>query len=308
MGPSKDIAIIVPAYNSSSTVKETLESIQAQQSGLDRVFCVALADDCSSDDTSAVARSCWHSDVPLQLLRNAVNKGERTTVNETANALPAEVQWFFILHADDLAKPNWLEVMLRGIDHASARTASFTASYDVLFPDGRVIEGENFGEARKVIVEGTPESVRDTLIRGCWFKISSCAMRVSAFRELGGFLPDMPQLGDWEFVLRMLRTGWTIEYIPLCISVYRQSATSVSSRSFREHRDVKEALIILARFREFLPPRDMATRHVQYFYTLARRAAASVVRGDMERLRSSSLLSLKVADSLRRNYFGSRQR
>src|SRR5262245_37656411 len=116
---AKDIAIVVPAYNAAATVRETLESIQAQQSGLDeRVCCVALADDCSRDDTSSVAQSVWKSAVPLKLLRNVVNKGERATVNETVKALPPEVRWFFILHADDLAKPNWLEVMLRGTDQA----------------------------------------------------------------------------------------------------------------------------------------------------------------------------------------------
>jgi GT2 family glycosyltransferase len=297
----QDIAIIVPAFNAAATVRETLESIQRQQSGLDRVVAVALADDRSTDNTASIAEACWTSATPLRILRNAVNKGERTTVNETVDALSGDIAWFFILHADDIAKPNWLEVLLRGIDQAGPKTASFTASYDVLFPDGRIETGENFGEARKVVIEGTPASIRDTLIRGCWFKISSCAIRVSAFRELGGFQPDMPQLGDWEFVLRLFRAGWTIEYIPMCLSVYRQSAQSVSSTSFREHRDVKEALLILDQFKEFLPRPDMAKRHAHYLHILARRAAASIVRGDFNRLRTSSAMSARVASSLCRN-------
>jgi GT2 family glycosyltransferase len=305
MAPRKDIAILVPAYNASSTIRETLESIQAQQASLDRVLCVVVADDHSADDTVEVAKACWKSNVPLKVVRNLVNKGERTTTNETVASLPDQVEWFFILHADDLARPNWLEVMVRGIDQAVERTASLTASYDVLFPDGRIVEGENLGEAARVFVDGTPASIRDTLKRGCWFKISSCAIRVRAFREVGGFLPDMPQLGDWDFVLRLMRAGWAIEYIPLCLSVYRQSAQSVSSKSFREHRDVKEALIILEKFREYLPAGDMAKRHVHYLGLLARRAAASLVRRDMQRLRSSGVLSVKVADSMRKSYFRS---
>ncbi|HML16092.1 MAG TPA: glycosyltransferase family 2 protein [Bryobacteraceae bacterium] len=294
----KDKAIIVPAYNASSTIRETLESIQLQQSGLDRVSCIVVADDHSIDDTATVAHSCWKSNVPLVVSRNSENKGERATVNAAVDALPENVDWFFILHADDIAKPNWLEVILRGIDHAPPRTASFTASYDVLFPDGRVEQGENLGEARKVLIEGTPLSIRDTLKRGCWFKISSCAIRVSAFRDVGKFMPNMPQLGDWEFVLRVLRAGLTIEYIPLCLSVYRQTAQGVSSKSFREHRDVKEALVILDQFRDFLPFRDMATRHLYYLRTLARRAGASVVRGDVQRLKTAITVGIHVAASL----------
>jgi len=306
LAQEKDIAIIVPAYNASDTIRETLESIQTQQSGLDRVSCVVLADDHSSDDTTAVARSCWTSQVPLKLSRNSKNNGERTTVNDAVKALSDTVNWFFILHADDLAKPNWLEVMLRAIDRAPTRTVSFTASYDVLFPDGRIIEGDNSGEARKVVIEGTPLNIRDTLKRGCWFKISSCAIRVSAFRDLSGFMPDMPQSGDWDFVLRVLRAGWAIEYIALCLSVYRQTTQSVSSKSFREHRDVTEALLILDRFREFLSLRDMTIRHVYYLYTLGRRAGASVVRGDFERLGLAGAVGARIAVSLCRNCFRSR--
>jgi GT2 family glycosyltransferase len=152
------------------------------------------------------------------------------------------------------------------------------------------------------VIEGTPASIRDTLIRGCWFKVSSCALRVCAFRELNGFRPDMPQLGDWEFVLRLFRAGWTIEYIPLCLSLYRQSAQSVSSKSFREHRDVKEALVILDQFKEFLPRADRAKRHAHYLYMLARRAASSIARADLHRLRTSSMMGVKVAGALGRNY------
>ena len=187
----RNIAIIIPAYNASGTIQQTLESIQLQQSGLDRVACVVVADDCSTDDTSALARSCWTSPAPLLVYCNLENKGERATVNAAVNGLPVEVAWFFVLHADDIVKPHWLDVMLRGLDQAPPRTASFTASYDVLFPDGRLDNGENFGEERKVIIEGTPQAIRNTVRQGCWFKISSCAIRVSAFRELGGFMPDM---------------------------------------------------------------------------------------------------------------------
>ena len=304
--PVKDIAIIVPAYNASGTVRETLESIQNQQSGLDRCACIVVADDHSTDETSAVAQSCWACNVPLTVSRNEKNWGERTTTNAAVCALPDTVQWFFLLHADDVAKPNWLEVLLRGIDQAQSRTIAFTASYDVLYADGKVVPGENFGEGRKINIEGTPSNVLGTLKKGCWFKISSSAIRVSAFRALGGFVPDMPQLGDWEFVLRSLREGWTIEYIPLCLSFYRQSLRSVGSQSIRAHRDVKESLVILERFGEFLSPRDMAGFHVLYLYWLARRAVASVIRGDFERLKMAGIQALGVAGSLRRNCFGRR--
>jgi glycosyltransferase involved in cell wall biosynthesis len=299
--PTKDIAIVVPSFNGASTIRETLQSVQAQQSGLERVAQVVLVDDHSTDDTPAAAQSCWTSNTQLVVSRNSHNKGPWINVNDGIRALPDQIQWFFILHQDDLAKPNWLEVMLRGIDQAPSRTASFTASYDVLFPDGRITPGENLGEARKVVIEGTPLNVRNTLQQGCWWKISSCAIRVSAFWELGGFLPEYLYFSDWDFVLRALRSGWTIEYIPLCLSVFRRSEQCLSSRCFRQHLDVREALLIFEQFREFLAFPYMARVHLFYLYTLARRAGASVLRGDLERLGSASSAGGLVAASLLKN-------
>jgi glycosyltransferase involved in cell wall biosynthesis len=299
--PNRDIAIVVPSFNGSSTIRETLQSVQAQQSGRERVAQVVLVDDHSTDDTPAAAQSCWTSDMQLVISRNAHNKGPWTNVNDGIRALPGHIQWFFILHQDDLAKPNWLEVMLRGIDQSLPRTASLTASYDVLFPDGRIAPGENFGETRKVIVEGTPQNVRNTLRQGCWWKISSCAIRVSAFWELGGFLPEFLYFSDWDFVLRALRSGWTIEYIPLCLSVFRRSERCLSSKCFREHRDVREALMIFEQFREFLPFPYMAGLHFYYLYTLARRSAASMLHGDLERIAMAGATGGRVAASLLKN-------
>ena len=299
MTQNRDIAIIVPAFNGSATIRETLESVQTQRSGLDRVWSVVVVDDYSTDDTPAVAQSCWTStDAPLVILRNPYNKGPWTTVNDAVRALPDNIQWFFILHQDDLARPNWLEVMLKGMDQALPQTASLTASYDVLFPDGRLVPGENLCEAQKVIVEGSSQNVSDTLQRGCWWKISSCAIRVSAFRQLEGFVPEFLYFSDWDFSLRTLSSGRTIEYIPLCLSVFRRSAEWLSSKCHQKHLDAKEALAILGRFREFLSIPDIASEHFYWLYALARRAGASVVRRDIERFILAGVVGMRVTASL----------
>jgi len=281
---TQDCAILIPAYNSVSTVVETLQSIRSQRGGLNRLEAVILADDASTDQTPTVAREAWNCLSPeLRVMRNPANCGERMTLNRAAEALPSNVEWFFIIHADDLAKPNWLEVMLRAADAATLNTVALTASYDVLFADGTIQVGENFGEEQKVHIAGTSDAVRDTLVRGCWFKISSCAMRLSAFRELGGFRADLPQFGDWEFVLRLLRRGYSIDYLPLCLSVYRQLPQSVSSVSFQLHRDIREALGIVAEYEKFLTRAELAKRHLWYLYLLARRSGASILSRDLHR-------------------------
>lgn len=299
------LAIVIPAYNSASTIRETLASIQAQTM-LNRISCVYLADDSSTDNTTEEARSSWHCGVPLSVRRNPRNQGERSTVNGLVGTLPDDIKWFFLIHADDIARPDWVEVMATEIDKAEPNVISLTASYDVLREDGRIEPGENFGLGKKVLIEGTRDSVRDTIERGCWFKVSSCAIRVDGFRQLSGFRTDMPQLGDWEFVLRALESGWSIEYIPLCLSVYRQSSQSVSSQSFQVHRDVREALRILERFRPYLSIGSMLRRYGYYLRILTRRSARSLLSLEFRRLWHAITTGIEVGHSFVRNVFTSR--
>jgi GT2 family glycosyltransferase len=298
----KNLAVIIPAFNSADTIVETLESLQ-RQSDLSAVCAVYLADDASTDGTVAAAQAVWRSVVPFVVLRSEINQGERSTVNRAVARLPSGVEWFLILHADDIAKPEWVDVLAKETAVAPHDVISLTASYDVLDEAGRITPGENFGIERKVLVEGNTESIRSTLCRGCWFKVSSCAIRVEAFRSLGGFRCDMPQLGDWDFVLRALEAGWVIEYLPLCLSVYRQHPGSVSSKSFREHRDVTEALWVLDRFSRYLPGRDLLRRHLFYLKSLMRRSARSILMGDGKRLYRAVSLSFGVAASFVRLEF-----
>jgi glycosyltransferase involved in cell wall biosynthesis len=304
-----DIAIVIPAYNAADTIAETLTSIQKQTEGLGRIFTVIVADDASSDETIALAKSVEKLDVPLEVIRNRDNLGERSTVNNAVRQLPPHVHWFFILHADDVAKPTWLGSMLRMIDRGDAQLGSVTASYDVMFEDGRVEKGEELGENRAVFIRGTPAAVADTLKRGCWWKVSSCAIRVSAFADLGGFNPNMPQLGDLDFVLRLLERGWNISYIPLCLSLYRQSAQSVGAVSFRIHRDVREWLRILRSMGHYLSPTERLVRFARLAMTLCRRMAASLLRGHWERTAgAATLLPLVIRDALQSVFAGTHPR
>lgn len=281
-----DCVIAIPTYNAAGTLGETLMSIQALGSDLTRISEVVVADDCSTDDSMKVALNTWKLDrPPLRIVRNNENLGERETLNRVVEALPNSVSWMFILHADDMARSEWLSANFRAIDSAADDVGALTSSYDVLFPDGRLQYGENLGESGKVHIAPDLESIRGTVRNGCWFKISSCCLRVSAFKEVGGFQANLPQLGDWEYVLRLLRRGWGIDYLPLRLSVYRLSAQSVSSVSFKTHRDIKEACLIFLAYAPCLTAFDVSRRHLWYLQVLLRRSVSSFVKGDFQRLR-----------------------
>jgi glycosyltransferase involved in cell wall biosynthesis len=275
--------VIIPAYNASSTIGETLGALQNNRE-LSQLQAVIVLDDSSRDGTVDVARSVWHSQVPLEIWSNTENAGERTTVNSGLAKLPADVEWAFILHADDVVKPNWISLYMNEMSGCSPHVASICSSYDVWHPDsGQITPGEEFPERPNVVVDGTREAVLDTLNRGCWWHISGCAIRVPAFRQIGPFKPEMPQTGDWEWLLRCLAKGCSVLYLPRSTMFYRQHVRSVSSTSFRRAQDLQETLQIFSAYRNqgYLTPIEYRRKVRALLYQLSRRTLVRVMRCDV---------------------------
>jgi glycosyltransferase involved in cell wall biosynthesis len=234
-------ALIIPAYNASATIVETLRAVQAC-SGVGRLGGVFVCDDASTDNTPKLAADTWIGIPKLTVLQNGHRLGERRTVNSAFERL-RNYEWIFILHADDVVKENWLDLYFERIIAAKPRVASICSSYDVWYPEAKRIEpGENDFSRDLQIIRGSRESVLGSLKVGCWWHISGCAIHVERFFEIGGFRPHMPQLGDFEWLLRCLKLGYDIEYIPRTTMLYRMHSASTSSNSFKRGQDLVERL------------------------------------------------------------------
>lgn len=242
-------AILIPAYNAAQTLGETIESIQRQTpAGLRQVDRVVVVDDSSSDETVNVARTAWKLASPgFEVWSNAKNVGERATCNAAFRRLMAEgVEWCFVLHADDLAKPHWLESLQKMTLDLNPTLTSLCSSWDNWLANGSIVPGEDNPQRGIDLVKGTDEAACATLRRGCWWHFSGCAMHLPRFFKVGAFDEKMPQLGDLEWVVRCMLAGQDIAYLPRTLITYRMVPTSVSSVSFRTNRDLRESAYIAA--------------------------------------------------------------
>ena len=276
------IAIAIPAYNAATVIGETLDGLQ-HNTALDAIARIVVLDDGSTDDTAAVARRHWRARPPLEIWRNAENLGERRTTNTALTRLARQVDWTLILHADDVVRSNWIALYQRELARLPDSVASICSSYDNWWPEtGRIELGEEFPDRPAVHVRGEHRTVVNALERGCWWHLSGCGIRNSAFLDIGGFEPDMPQLGDWEWLLRCLSKGYGIWYLPRSTMLYRQHAGSVSARSFRIARDVRERLRILhiMSTNGYLGPSDHRALVRMALHQLGRRSLARAARGD----------------------------
>ena len=132
-GSTINAVVFVPAYNASSTIAQTLDALQ-NNPGLKRVKAVIVLDDASCDATVAAAKSAWRSTVPLEIWSNLSNAGERTTTNVGIKRLPGDIEWAFILHADDVVKPDWISRYWNEMIGCADDVATICSSYDSWYP------------------------------------------------------------------------------------------------------------------------------------------------------------------------------
>ena len=132
------------------------------------------------------------------------------------------------------------------------------------------------------------------MLKGCWWHISGCAIRLAAFRDIGDFAEHLAQSSDWAWLLRCLRRGWGVDYIPQTLIVYRQHVASVSSTSFRDHRDVAESFEIIKSFAGYLTFRDVCQLHGARARSLISRIGRSLLSRNVDRARKALVLLLRV--------------
>lgn len=275
-------AIIIPAYNAAVTIAETLRSVAACH-GIDEIDQIFVCDDASTDNTANCARDAWIGPPELTVVSNEKNLGERRTVNVTIERIKDAYEWIFLPHADDVVKKNWIELYLPRIDGADSRVASICSSYDCWYQDIDKISLGSDDYSRDVeLIKGSFESVAGTLKAGCWWHISGCAIQVSSFLEIGGFHPDMPQLGDLEWLLRCLKKEYDILYIPRTTMLYRMHSGSVSSNSFRSGQDLAERLDIYGKYLHdgYLGAREYRKIRVRAVYDAIKRIIKQTVSGN----------------------------
>lgn len=295
MIPEKKIAVFIPCYNAAGTIAATIGSVSAAVRDIGIPVPVYLCDDCSRDNSVAIAEKTWQGPGELIVHRNAVNSGERKTANDAFARFVGLYEWAFIIHADDIVKKEWLTGMyeqIRLVDDAKCFTV--WSSFDSLDgATGRVVPGDDTGRIN--ILERTPEQKRNYITKlYCSWHISGAAINVRLYQALGGFDITMAQFGDTDFFTRGLLAGYSDVYISRTLTYYRVVAGSVSSTSVRTNRDIREVVYIISKFRDILTAGEMRQLHKNLANLSFRRAGRWVIHPNIRNFMFCSATALRA--------------
>lgn len=277
--------MLVLSYNDAATIAESVGSVVSQPRRSE-LTALLLADDASRDDTVAHARSAAGNSIAVEVLPTPQNLGPWPNLNRSLHYASTVADWAFILHGDDIAMDGWLDALLTRVQQCKDDVASISTSWDMLYGEEVVATGERHRDDVRII-PGSREAVHDTLLSGCWWKISGAAVRTRAFLEIGDFDSTVPQCADWDWTMRALDRGWSMEYIPRVHTVYRQHTATMSTAALRSDVDIQDALTMVDRFGHVLRKRELIGYHAQRGGYALRRLGRGVLRGDARRVGTS---------------------
>ncbi len=164
----------MPAYNEARTIAETIASIQQQSRVPDQIIVV---DDCSSDQTGAVARA-----LGVQVIRPQKNQGTKAQAQNVA--LPqVETDLVVTVDADTTLGEGALDHLVRAFEldpNLTMASGYMIPRYTrTVWERGRLVE---YLFAQELFKPAQASVNTPVVVSGCF-----CALRTTAIKSQGGF-------------------------------------------------------------------------------------------------------------------------
>jgi len=230
------VSIVVPAYNASRFMPETIASIQAQTL---RAWECIIVDDGSKDNTLALVRSLTAGDPRFRTVTQP-NAGPSAARNNGLTLVDPRAKYLNFMDSDDLWTPEALEVLIAAIerDPASVGSHALGRCIDEFSRDYEDLAYASQGSGRYYI-DTTGKLVRldpatPTSFQSLWFSNpyppGLMLTRRSAYDKVGGFDLSICPLEDWDMNLRLSRLG-SFQFADQIILSYRRHSNNLSGQS-----------------------------------------------------------------------------
>ncbi len=249
-----DYVVLIPCYNCGNTILESIDSVNLAIENVNLPIPVFIYDDCSTDDSVAKIEAKIELLSNFFLVKNYINLGQWNTKNRAFNSFKDKFKWVFILHADDIAKGNWLIELIQMIVYKGKESFSVWSSYDVLIEPSKKIEyGETSGFLKfsnPIIAYHDRIAEVNTLLKkvSTAWHISGSAINLHKWCDLESFDDKFVHYSDSDIWIRSKLSGMGDLYIAKSLIFYRLHNESVSAVTFRTNRDIKEMFLFLNKY------------------------------------------------------------
>ncbi|MDN2667520.1 hypothetical protein BCU90_07620 [Vibrio lentus] len=210
---SKKVGIIIPTYNGSKYIVETINSCLEQSY---KNIEIVVVDDCSTDDTYNLCQS--HFVDKIRLIKNEVNSGLPTSINRGVNSI--ESDYFIYLGHDDLLPEEHVDSMLTEASGSESLIHCNSIEINEI--------GETFGLIRDdhLQVEYTKDIDFQISIYN-FISVVGMLHKTSCFKDIGGWDERYNLYGEWLYYIKM-KSVLPIKYTNKSRAFYRVHSTNIS--------------------------------------------------------------------------------
>ena len=217
------VTIVLPAYNASEYLTETINSVFSQTY---KDFELLVIDDGSTDNTRDIVNDFCQRDSRIRLISQE-NQGVSVARNNGIKM--AKGKYIAFLDSDDLWVPNKLA---RHVEHlqANPKLGLSFARVEFLSFDGK--STGNYSNPRMINI-----SAKDLYEENAAVTPSNAVISRTALEQVGGFDGELSGAADAELFLRLKCHGWEVEGINEVLVLYRTSLGGMSSQLYKMEED-----------------------------------------------------------------------
>lgn len=233
---SIDVSIVIPFYNRSKMVINSILSVQLQKTGYLNVEVIAV-DDGSSEQVDYEILDDLEG---ILLLKLSENSGANTARN--LGLLHARGRYVLFLDSDDELLPDSIELLFKAIDVEQNNVVAVSGS--LLF-----ISNKSAVVARSVFIGDRAFKAMDVVAWNPVGALSKVIFRKSVVLDVGGFSENLVACQDWELYIRVLNKGLIKSSSSIVVKylVHGESTTSaldlgVDGRLFIEQNHLKSCV------------------------------------------------------------------
>jgi GT2 family glycosyltransferase len=236
-------SVMIPHYNSSDYLAETLESVLAQDPGPDQMQIEVVDDHSTRNDPEPVVRSIGRGRVAFHRQPHNVKhvRNFATCLSRSRGKL------VHLLHGDDFVLPGFYRAMGAAFERAP-ETGLATCRHQYI-TDGRV-----FGtSALRREVAGTWDGAYEELAVHGNVQTPSVVVRRECYETLGGFDDRLLCTEDYEMWARVA-SKYPVWYEPAVLAAYRFHGGSNTARDAATAENIRDMRRAVAIITAELPP------------------------------------------------------
>ncbi|MBP1629401.1 MAG: glycosyl transferase [Bacteroidetes bacterium] len=214
------VSIIMPSYNSSRFIDESIDSVLSQTY---QNWELLITDDCSTDNTIEIINEYIQKDNRIKIFKHNINSGAAIARNNSIEK--ANGKFLAFLDSDDLWYPNKLELQLEFMN--KNKIAFSCSNYDQIYENG---------EFNNIIIKvpniiSYYEYLKNTII-GCLTVIIDKSI-VGDFR-----MPNIKSSHDMALWLLILKKGYNCFGLNKTLGTYRLVSNSNTAKKGKAAKDV----------------------------------------------------------------------